>query len=89
MKRFEHVNATSVDEAVKLLSAQNARAIAGGTDLLGVLKDQLLPTERVVNLKTIPGLDQIKEEGGELRIGALARLADIAASALVAQKAPA
>jgi xanthine dehydrogenase YagS FAD-binding subunit len=43
----------------------------------------------VVNLKTIPGLDQIKEEGGELRIGALARLADIAASALVAQKAPA
>lgn len=89
MKRFEHVNATSVDEAVKLLSAQNARAIAGGTDLLGVMKDQLLPTDRVVNLKTIPGLEYIKEEGGELRIGALTRLAAIAADGVVAQKAPA
>jgi len=89
MKRFEHLNAGSVDEAVKLLSAQNARAIAGGTDLLGVMKDQLLPTDRVVNLKTIPGLDYIKEESGELRIGALAKIADIAASGVVAQKAPA
>ncbi len=89
MKRFEYLNATSVEEAVKLLSAQNARALAGGTDLLGIMKDGLLATDRVVNLKSIPGLDQIKEEGGELRIGALARIADIAASAVVAQKAPA
>lgn len=89
MKRFEHTNATSVQEAVKLLAAQNARALAGGTDLLGIMKEDLLPTDRVVNLKTIPGLDAIKEEAGELRIGALARLADIAASALVVQKAPA
>ncbi len=89
MKRFEHTNATSVAEAVRLLAAQNARALAGGTDLLGIMKEELLPTERVVNLKTIPGLDAIKEESGELRIGALARLADLAASALVAQKAPA
>src|SRR5512140_1069910 len=89
MKRFEYVKATSVEEAVKLLSAQNARALAGGTDLLGVMKEALLPTDRVVNLKTIPNLDYIKEEAGELRIGALARLADIAASQLIAQKAPA
>jgi xanthine dehydrogenase YagS FAD-binding subunit len=89
MKRFEHLNATSVQEAVKMLSAQNARAIAGGTDLIGLMKEGLLPTERVVNLKTIKDLDYIKEEGGEIRVGALARLADIAGSPLVAQKAPA
>lgn len=89
MKRFEHLNATSVQEAVKLLSASNARAIAGGTDLLGLMKDGLLQTDRVVNLKTIKDLDYIKEEGGELRIGALARLADIAASAVVGKQAPA
>ncbi len=89
MKRFEHLNATSVDEAVKLLSAQNARAIAGGTDLLGIMKDGLLATDRVVNLKTIPGLEYVKEEGGELRIGALTRLAAIAADGVVNQKAPA
>jgi xanthine dehydrogenase YagS FAD-binding subunit len=89
MKRFEYLNATSVQEAVKLLSAQNARALAGGTDLLGVMKEGLLPTDRVVNLKGIPGLDYIKEESGELRIGALAKLADIAANGVVQQKAPA
>ena len=89
MKRFEHTNATSVAEAVRLLSAQNARALAGGTDLLGIMKDELLPTARVVNLKTIPGLDYIREESGELRLGALATLAAVAGSALVAQKAPA
>jgi xanthine dehydrogenase YagS FAD-binding subunit len=89
MKRFEYLNATSVEEAVKMLSAQNARALGGGTDLLGIMKEGLLPTDRVVNLKSIPGLDQIKEEGGELRIGALTRIADIAANAAVGQKAPA
>ncbi len=89
MKRYEHLNATSVQEAVKLLSARNARAMAGGTDLLGIMKEDLLPTDRVVNLKTIKDLDYIKEEAGELRIGALATLSDIAASAVVTQKAPA
>ncbi len=89
MKRFEHTNATSVQEAVKLLSAQNARAIGGGTDLVTLMKDGLLPTDRVVNLKTIKGLDTIAEDAGQLRIGALAHLSDIAASALVRDKAPA
>jgi len=89
MKRFESVSATSVQEAVKLLSARNARALAGGTDLTAIMKDGLLPTDRVVDLKAIPGLDQIEEEDGELRLGAMARLADVAASSLVAQKAPA
>ncbi len=88
MRAFEHVNATSVQEAVKLLSVENARAVAGGTDLLGVVKEGLLPTGRVVNLKTIPGLDQIKADGEGLRVGALARLADIAGSALVRERAP-
>lgn len=89
MKRFEHTSPTSVQEAVKLLSAQNARALAGGTDLLGIMKEGLLPTDRVVDLKTIPGLAYIKEEGGELRVGALTKLADIAASDLVQKRAPA
>ena len=88
MRSFEHVNATSVQEAVKLLSVQNARVIGGGTDLLAVVKDGLLPTARIVNLKTIPGLDQIKADGEGVRIGALARLADIAGSTLVKERAP-
>lgn len=89
MKRFEHSSPTSVQDAVKLLSAQNARVMAGGTDLLGVMKDGLLPTDRVVSLRAIKGLDYIREDSGELAIGALATLADIASSELVNKRAPA
>ncbi len=89
MKRFEYVNARSVAEAVTLLGAQNAHALGGGTDLLGLMKDDIIAYERVVNLKTIPDLDYIREANGEIRIGAIARLADIAASDVVAKKAPA
>jgi len=82
MKSFTHINATSVDEAVSILRryGNKANVIAGGTDLLGKLKDEIMPSypEAVVNLKTIPGLDFIRQEGDTLKIGALTRLADIA-----------
>lgn len=89
MKRSEHLSPTSVQEAVRLLSAQNARAMAGGTDLVMLMKDGIVPTDRVVDLKAIPGMDTIRSEDGEVRIGALAKLADVAASSLVREKAPA
>ena len=82
MKTFAHFNALTIDEAVTLLRRYGGKAsvVAGGTDLLGKMKDRILPTypEALVNLKTIPGLDFIKEESGKLRIGALTRLEDIA-----------
>ncbi|UCG79921.1 MAG: FAD binding domain-containing protein, partial [Desulfobacterales bacterium] len=78
MRKFSHINASSVDEAVSWLRryGQRAHVIAGGTDLLGKMKDEILPTypEAIINLKTIPGLDFIKEEDGMLKIGALSRL---------------
>ena len=45
MKTFNHVNAGTVDEAIALLKSCDGRAkvIAGGTDLLGILKDRILP----------------------------------------------
>jgi xanthine dehydrogenase YagS FAD-binding subunit len=82
MKKFSHVNALTIDEAVSILRRYGDRAslIAGGTDLLGKMKDRILPRypEALVNLKTIPGLDFIKEENRILEIGALTRLEDIA-----------
>jgi xanthine dehydrogenase YagS FAD-binding subunit len=89
MKSFELKNPTTIQEAVQLLSAKNARVIAGGTDLLGLMKEGLVDTDRIVNLKAIKDLDYVKEEAGEVRIGALARLADIATSSLIGGKAPA
>lgn len=82
MRPFVHINPHSVDEAVAALRQYGERAnvIAGGTDLLGKMKDCVLPgyPEALVNLKTISGLDFIREENGVLKIGALTRLADIA-----------
>ena len=82
MKSFTHINATSVDEAVSILRRYGSKAnlIAGGTDLLGKLKDEIMSSypEAIVNLKTIPGLDFIRQEDAVLKIGALTRLADIA-----------
>ena len=72
-----------------MLGAQNARAIAGGTDLLALMKDGILDAARVVDPTAIPGLDAISEVSGELRIGTLAKLADIADSRLVKDRAPA
>jgi xanthine dehydrogenase YagS FAD-binding subunit len=93
MRKFRHINASTVDEAVSWLRryGQRAYVMAGGTDLLGKMKDEILPTypEAVINLKTIPGLDFIKEEDGMLRIGALSRLHDIAANPTVKDRYPA
>ena len=92
MKAFKHVNATSVDEAISLMRSYKGKAdlIAGGTDLLGVLKDEILPDypEAVINIKTIPGLDKIEEKKQGLKIGALTKLADVALHPLVKKKYP-
>ena len=91
MRPFYHINATSVKEASEAIRRKDAVALAGGGDLLDALKDDIFPEypRTVVNLKSIPGLDYVRVEDGALRIGALTRLADVAASPLVAENASA
>jgi len=90
MKTFAHFNASTIDEAVSLLRRYNGKAslIAGGTDLLGKMKDRILPSypEALINLKTIPALSHIREEDGLLKIGPLAILEDIAHHPLVKER---
>ncbi len=88
LHKFEHVNATTLDEAVAALAKGDAEVVAGGTDLVGTRRFSILRTDAatLVNLKTISGLDYIKEEGGILKIGALAKLEDIAKSDIVNSK---
>lgn len=90
MRRFKHINAGSAEEATQVLKeyGEKARVIAGGTDLLGQMKDDILPEypEVIVNIKTISGLDYIREEGKTLRLGALTRLEDIARDRTVNDK---
>lgn len=92
MRPFDHMNAKSIADAVSFLQTYEGRAkiMAGGTDLLGILKDRILPDypEAVLNLKTVPDMDFILEGDGGLSIGSLTRLSNIAKSPLVKKKYP-
>ena len=63
---------SSLEQAVGLLAAAtgDARVLAGGTDLLVQMRTDILNPELVVDIKHIPELREVKEEGGGFRIGA-------------------
>ncbi len=93
IRKFEFLNARTIDEAVNTLAAYKGKAwpFAGGTDILRMMRFQPLPEnlypEVLINLKTIsPSLEYIKEEDGILSIGALTKLVDIANNALVGER---
>ena len=90
VKHFEHLTAETVAEAARS-AEQGSAIIAGGTDLLGVLKDRILPSypERVIDIKAIPELTGIEERSDSIRIGANTKLSDIAESEVVRQACPA
>ena len=73
MRPFAFVEPTSLDEVIRQLTAgrSQARLIAGGSDLLGELKDDVVSYERLVSLAGVEELRHIREEGGGLRLGAL------------------
>ncbi len=87
---FKHLNVTSIEEAVSLLDQYKNKAalIAGGTDLLGALKDNIHPDypEILLNIKNIKNLAYIKESRKGLKIGALTKLQDIEANPVVKEK---
>src|SRR5919106_2198677 len=91
MKSFENIDAKSVSQAVALLQKFNQEkkstvVVAGGSKILQLMKDLVMTPDYVVNLKTIPGLNIIKEERGGLRIGALVTLAEIEEHPAVREK---
>jgi xanthine dehydrogenase YagS FAD-binding subunit len=84
MQSFEWVDATTVERAASLLAETTARtpvlAKAGGIDLLDLMKEGILVPARLVNLKTIAGLDQVRyDPRGGLDLGAMVTLARITA----------
>jgi xanthine dehydrogenase YagS FAD-binding subunit len=90
MPAIQHVSARTIEEAVSSLVQNSGRAqiVAGGTDLLGLMKDAVkgphLDIPRVlVNLKAIPELQQIREEADGITIGAAVPLSRLETSTLV------
>ena len=94
MKAFTYQSVNTVNAAVAALTQNqgNARIIAGGTDLLGTMKDEIWPTypQVLVDIKNIPNLNNITtDSSGTLHVGALAKLSDIANSSTVSTTWPA
>jgi len=87
MRPFEYASPTDVGHASLLLSKTwgDSEILAGGTDLLALMKDDVLRPKRLVNIKQIKELRGITATGSEVRIGALTTLAEIADNATIMQ----
>ncbi len=82
MKPFDYLAPETLDEAIRALAASpDARALAGGTDLLAQLKSGRRETSLVADLKRIPELLSIRMEDKGLRLGAAAPCIHVAANA--------
>jgi xanthine dehydrogenase YagS FAD-binding subunit len=87
MNNFSYVKAGSLTEAIKALSTKGAWLHAGGTDLLGCARDEVIQVEKVVSISNLKGLRGIsKDPNGGIKLGALTPLAQIAADASIAEK---
>ncbi|MGB9105917.1 MAG: xanthine dehydrogenase family protein subunit M [Terriglobales bacterium] len=91
MRAFEYAAPKSKEQAVGLLASNwgHSELLAGGTDLLALMKDDVVAPKRLVNVKSIAGLDGVSYNARTgLRIGALVRLADFADNADVRKNYP-
>jgi xanthine dehydrogenase YagS FAD-binding subunit len=95
MKPFEYYKVTSVAQAITLLTKHQEKAaiLAGGSDLLGIMKDRLegpkfkVP-QYLIDIKGIKDLNYIKEQKNGLKIGATTTLSEIISSDLIDKKFP-
>ncbi len=92
LPQFEYMTASTLEEACRLLLEHDGKAkvMAGATDLIPPMRDKVFTPEYIIDLKQIPGLDELtydEEEG--LKIGALTTLRTLEKSELVQAKNPA
>jgi xanthine dehydrogenase YagS FAD-binding subunit len=88
MKRFDYVRATTVSDAVAALATPGACALAGGTNLVDLMKYDVARPPRVVDINRLPLGDIEDTPEGGLRIGALVPNSDLAWEPRVAKRYP-
>ncbi len=86
--QVEYERAASVEHALALLSRPDTRIVAGGHSLIPMMKLRLAQPEMLVDINGLAELAYIRLDGGELRIGALARHADLLDSAVAGECFP-
>jgi carbon-monoxide dehydrogenase medium subunit len=84
---FQYFEPSSIEEASVFLSEhKQAKVLAGGTDLLAVMREREMDCEYVVNIKKIPGLSYIAPDAGALKIGALTTISAMERSNAVKER---
>ena len=84
----EYERAASVEHALSLLARPETRVLAGGHSLIPMMKLRLAQPELLVDINALAELAFIRQDGGQLRIGALARHADLLDSQVAADHLP-
>ncbi len=95
VRPFKWFEATSIEQAVTALdkykkAGTRAKLMAGGTDIIGAMKDNLQDSrfDVLVHIKNIPNLNYFKEEDGGLKIGTLASINDVETNEFVRKNFP-
>jgi xanthine dehydrogenase YagS FAD-binding subunit len=90
MERFEYANPTTVKDATALLGASwnDAQLLAGGTDLISLMKDYVVSPKRVVNIKGIAELGKITPGAAGTQIGATVSLDDLTSNRAIRASYP-
>jgi carbon-monoxide dehydrogenase medium subunit len=88
--KFDYVAPDSLDEALRLLAegGGEAKILAGGHSLLPMMKLRLAQPATLIDLRKVPGLDEIKVSGDGVTIGAMVTHAQIAASPEIRRALP-
>jgi carbon-monoxide dehydrogenase medium subunit len=89
LPKFNYLAPATLDEALSLLARYKgkARVIAGGTDLVPKLKRREIGApEHVIDLKAVPGLDNIEYDAAGLSLGALVTIGAVETSAIIGEK---
>jgi xanthine dehydrogenase YagS FAD-binding subunit len=91
MRPFEYASPETKEQAIGLLAPTwgQTEVLAGGTDLLALMKDDIVRPQRLVNLKDVKELQMVKPSSDGLHVGALLKLADLAAEPNVVKDYPA
>ena len=87
MRAFEYASPRTKEQAVALLSA-SAALLAGGTDLLALMKDEVVAPTRLVNIKDIDGMRGVRSDAKGTTIGALVTLGDLSQNPTIAKSYP-
>jgi xanthine dehydrogenase YagS FAD-binding subunit len=90
MNRFDYVRPATVPEAVAAAALPGSAYLAGGTNLLDLMKAGIFSPQRVIDVGRLPGLDQIEPmPDGGMRIGANVRNAELAYDPIFSRRFPA